>query len=76
MERRELVGPGWFYGTLALGSPSRDSTEALVHTLVDREAAARMGRAGAERVRSHFTLQGMVDAYRDLYGALLEGERT
>ena len=35
--------------------------------LVDRDLAQRLGTAGRERIRQHFSVEGMVTAYADLY---------
>ncbi|MFN3197028.1 MAG: glycosyltransferase [Bradymonadia bacterium] len=40
---------------------------ALVHMFEDRDEALRMGVRGRARVQAHFTFDGMVKAYEDLY---------
>jgi glycosyltransferase involved in cell wall biosynthesis len=54
-------------GLLVPRGEARAVGEALLRVLSDRELAAAMGRAGAERVRSRFQLDDTVGRYYELY---------
>ena len=57
-------------GKTGLLSPSEDVprfAEALRRLLEDEALRKAMGTAGRERVASHFTFEGMVEAYCDQY---------
>jgi glycosyltransferase involved in cell wall biosynthesis len=64
-------------GETGLVVPPRDPValgEAIAWLAGNREAAAAMGEAGAERVRRTFTIEACVDHYDALYRGLLAGE--
>ncbi len=58
-------------GTTGYLIPPRDTralAAAITRLAGDPETRVRMGRAGARRVREHFTEDAMVDAYEELLG--------
>lgn len=66
-------------GETGLVVPPRDPAslgEAIAWLAANPEAAARMGAAGAERVRREFTIEACVEHYDTLYRGLLAGERA
>ncbi|WP_423823460.1 glycosyltransferase [Salinisphaera sp. SPP-AMP-43] len=66
----ELVEPE----TTGVLVPPRDAqalADALMRLLDDPDAAARMGAAGRDRAVERFSVNAMVDGYRNLYDALL-----
>ena len=44
--------------------------DALLSVLVDRERAGELGRAGAEGVRRHYTVERMAEAAEAVYRAI------
>lgn len=64
----ELVRDG-MDGLLVPRRSSAGVAKALLRILGDSSMAAAMGRAGAERVRSHFRLDDTIARYFDLYAA-------
>lgn len=62
-------------GLLAAPGDRDAVAQALVRLLTDRDLAARMGAAGRERVRRHFGLRAMLDAYMQLYDDVLRRDR-
>lgn len=59
-------------GLLVLAGNPAALAEALLRVLGDPVAAARMGRAGRDRVAAKFALKTTVDAYESLYLELLQ----
>ena len=53
-------------GVLVPRGDAQSMGGALIRLLGDAGMRERMGRAGQERVRGSFTLDGMIDGYRDL----------
>ena len=49
---------------------------ALVRLAGDAELAARMGQAGRERHRTHFSYERMIDEYADVLDSLLVTRRS
>jgi len=63
-------------GALVPPDDAEALTEALRSLRDDPDRADRMGRAGAEGVREHFSLEGMVSRALQIYGEVLAGGRT
>jgi glycosyltransferase involved in cell wall biosynthesis len=58
--------------------PTRDRdalARSLIRVLTDRDEAARLGDAGHQRYRAHFTSAGMIAAYEQLYASVFAGGR-
>ncbi len=62
----ELVRDG-IDGTLVPRGDATAAARAMLHLLDDEQAARAMGRAGAERDRTKFTIDRTVQRYYDLY---------
>lgn len=67
----ELILPGQT-GIVAGGELVSDLADGLAEALKDPETASRLGAAGREHVREHFTLESMVRAYESLWTEILE----
>jgi glycosyltransferase involved in cell wall biosynthesis len=60
---------------VAQGDPAA-AAQRILSLLQDPSLAARMGRAGRERVELSFSLQAMIGRLIELYGGLLHSSRT
>lgn len=61
-------------GLLVPADDEQALADGLVRLVPDEALRARMGRAGAERIRSTFTLEAIAPHYLELYRRLLAGE--
>jgi len=57
-------------GALVEPEDPKALAEAIAAFLDDPDRAGRMGAAGRERVMDHYTIEGMVDMYAELYESL------
>ena len=65
-------------GISGLLVPPRDSgalASALLRLLQDEKARLEMGRAGRQRVETHFTRDGMLKIIQDIYGGVLTANK-
>jgi starch synthase (maltosyl-transferring) len=71
----ELVIPGET-GWLVPPAEPRPLAMAILHALTDTETASRAGCAAARRMAQGFSIEGMVDAYDEMYRGLVEEARA